>query len=68
MAEEKRSGHCKDCGERRVVFRRGTNHVLHLILSLVTMGLWLIIWFGAAVKFGGWRCDQCGSTAVSSVR
>lgn len=28
------------------------NHVLHLILSLVTFGLWLLVWLGVVV-FGG---------------
>jgi hypothetical protein len=67
MAEEKRSGFCKGCDKQVVVFRKGTNHILHLLLSLVTMGLWLIIWFGSAVKFGGWRCTQCGSGKISNV-
>lgn len=25
-----------------------TNHILHLLLSLITGGLWLIIWFAVA--------------------
>lgn len=29
-----------------------TNHLLHLILSLVTLGLWLIVW-GIAAIVGG---------------
>jgi hypothetical protein len=37
------------------------NHVLHLILSLVTFGLWLPIWLLiSAGGLGGWRCTQCG--------
>lgn len=67
MAEEKKGGHCKSCQQRVVVFRKGTNHVLHLLLTLVTFGLWLIVWFGSAVKFGGWRCTQCGSPKLSGV-
>ena len=41
---------------------------MHLILTLVTFGFWIIIWFGSAVKFGGWRCSECGSSSVSKVR
>lgn len=67
MADEKRGGFCKSCNQRVVVFRKGTNHILHLLLSLVTLGLWLIVWFAAAVKFGGWRCERCGSTAIGKV-
>ncbi|ATG73659.1 hypothetical protein AN401_07145 [Zobellella denitrificans] len=67
MAEEKKSAYCKSCERRVVVFRKGTNHILHLLLSIITFGLWLIIWFGCAVKFGGWRCTECGSKRVQGV-
>lgn len=62
MAEQKSSGFCKTCNRQVVVFRKGTNHILHLLLSLLTFGLWIIIWIGVSVKFGGWRCTQCGSS------
>lgn len=68
MADEKRGGFCRDCNRRVVVFRRGTNHILHLLLTVCTLGLWLIVWFGSSVKFGGWRCTECGSKHVSGVR
>ena len=67
MAEEKRGGYCARCKKNVVVFRRGTSHVLHLLLSILTAGLWLIVWIGASIKFGGWRCHECGSTDVSKV-
>ena len=67
MADEKKSGFCKLCDKRVVVFRKGTNHILHLILSTITAGIWLIIWIGSTIKFGGWRCIECGSTKVNSI-
>jgi hypothetical protein len=67
MAEEKKGGFCKSCEKQVVVFRKGTNHILHLLLTLFTFGLWLIVWFGSSVKFGGWRCTQCGSPKVNNV-
>jgi len=60
------SGFCKSCEERRKLFRKGSNHVLHLILTLLTVGLWAIVWLGVSIKFGGWRCDTCGSSAVTT--
>ncbi len=68
MAEEKSGGFCAACNKQSVVFRKGTNHILHLILSILTGGLWLIVWIGSAIKFGGWRCAVCGSSQVSNVR
>lgn len=57
---DKTQKHCKHCGCRVLAERPGTNHVLHLLLSILTAGLWLLIWFMASVKFGGWRCTRCG--------
>ena len=30
--------------------KKNTNHILHLILSLLTMGLWLIVWLIVAIS------------------
>lgn len=67
MGNDVKGGFCKQCNAPRPVFRKGTNHILHLLLTILTAGLWLLVWIGVAVKFGGWRCQQCGSTAVTSV-
>jgi hypothetical protein len=68
MGMQYKSGFCKQCGEQRKVERKGTNHILHLILSVLTVGVWVIIWIGTSIKFGGWRCGTCGSTQTAKVR
>lgn len=68
MANAEKSAYCKSCDAQRKVTRPKANHVLHLILTLITVGLWAIVWIGVAVKIGGWRCDTCGSTKVSGAR
>lgn len=67
MADERKSGFCDSCHKRTVVFRKGTNHILHLILTILTAGLWLVVWLGVSVKFGGWRCTVCGSNRVKQI-
>jgi hypothetical protein len=68
MAEfEEASGYCTDCKKQVLIRRKGTNHLLHLILTLVTGGLWLIVWILCAIKIGGWRCSQCGAYAARAV-
>jgi hypothetical protein len=47
--------HCK--APRR--FTQRINHVLHLLLTCLTLGLWLPIWLGAIV-FAPPRCEVCG--------
>lgn len=52
---------CRYCKKRTLHQRPGTSHVLHLLLSLLTAGLWIIVWIGCAIKIGGWRCSHCGT-------
>lgn len=67
MAMQYKSGFCQACNQQRKVEREKINHILHLLLSILTAGLWLIIWLGVSVRFGGWRCESCGSTKVKKV-
>ena len=52
---------CDNCDEYVLAVRKGTNHILHLLLTLVTGGIWIIVWIFASVKMGGWKCSKCGS-------
>lgn len=67
MSQVQGTGWCVHCGQQRLTHRQSTNHVLHLILTLVTLGLWGIVW--AIVAFNNrskpGRCSVCGS-AVSA--
>ena len=47
------------------------NHILHLILTLVTLGAWVIVWL-ALVIFGGEKrqiinVDDYGNTLITKV-
>jgi len=60
MVTDQKGGFCPYCQKHVVRWRKGTHHLLHLALTVLTGGLWLFIWIGVAIKFGGWRCSQCG--------
>ena len=54
-----------------VVKGKPVNHVLHLILSIVTFGVWAIVWIALAI-FGGEKrsmvtVDEYGNAAVQKV-
>lgn len=66
MATERKRGFCKSCSQNRPVSRPSTNHILHLLLSIITCGLWIVVWILTSIKIGGWRCETCGSTKISS--
>ncbi len=57
--------HCPCCRHTQRFSRVETNHLLHLVLTVVTLGLWGISWL--AILIGRWvwpwRCHQCGWNA-----
>lgn len=60
---------CPSC-QRLVLARRpGTNHILHLILTLLTC-VWSIVWLNAAMRTSGgkWLCPLCGSEAAKAAK
>jgi len=42
-----KKGKCRYCGDV-VVHINKPNHILHLLLSICTGGLWILIWFKVA--------------------
>lgn len=52
---------CMHCGQHRLVKAAGVNHILHLLLTVVTGGLWIIPWCILAMRAKKWRCSECGS-------
>jgi len=58
---EQTQKYCKKCQSHELHARPGTNHILHLLVTLLLCGFWLPIWILSALKIGGWRCQKCGS-------
>lgn len=52
---------CDACGQQVMVTARTPNHVLHLLLTVLTAGLWLIVWICAGLASKKWRCTKCGA-------
>lgn len=56
------SAYCHVCERRVLAQGRTPNHILHLILTCCTFGLWAFVWvFVAAFMVGGHRCTKCGT-------
>jgi hypothetical protein len=54
---------CPSCGNINPIEVEAVNHVLHLILSLVTGGIWLVVWLLLALgskKNDLFTCQACG--------
>lgn len=55
--------HCKVCGADTLHIQPSTSHLLHLVLSILTAGFWIIIWLLVAQNNASQaQCSQCGST------
>ena len=54
--------YCQACCENRPFEKQSASHVLHLLLSIVTFGVWLPVWFLCALSAGfqPWHCPMCG--------
>lgn len=58
---EEASGYCGKCLKQVAVRRIKVRHLLHLIITLLTAGLWLIIWLREINKNHQWHCMRCGT-------
>lgn len=55
--------YCQGCRRDRPFEREGISHLFHLIVSVVTAGLWLPIWLALFLyhsAFTRYRCRDCG--------
>ncbi|KOQ69955.1 hypothetical protein ABW43_07435 [Stenotrophomonas maltophilia] len=64
MGEQREGGFCRNCKKDVVVFRRTTNHLLHLVLAVLTAGLWIIVWMLISLLPSHRTCGQCGSSNI----
>ena len=55
-----------------VVYGKPVNHVLHLLLSIFTLGFWLLVWILLSILGGEERrlvhCDEYGHVDIRKVR
>jgi hypothetical protein len=63
MAQVQYSHYCEVCDKQTLHTKDRVNHVLHLILSICTLGLWLIVWLvlGISNSTAKPRCAVCGT-------
>ena len=65
MLQKSKAVFCKNCGDNGRARRSKVTHIVHFILSLMTLGGWLIIWLWPITPIIGWRCTTCGSRKIT---
>lgn len=58
MPTVQRMHYCLSCARQTLHVQQKPNHILHLLLSLVTAGLWILIWIG--LRSSKPQCTLCG--------
>lgn len=62
MGQKQTGSYCPSCQKNVMAVGSSPNHLLHLVLSFITAGLWLVVWLLLAIgTMGNYRCSQCGS-------
>ena len=54
-------GVCDHCKERILIHRRKPFHLLHLLIAMMSFGIWTIVWIGLIIRSKIYLCSQCGS-------
>lgn len=52
--------YCPKCKDQVMGIGSRPSHVMHLILSVITGGVWLIVWAFFALRRGSLKCVKCG--------
>lgn len=52
---------CEVCHQRRPFEEERFNHTLHLIITLLVLGVWAPVWIFLAVRKRPFRCTVCGT-------
>ena len=63
LAPHTTQGLCQTCGEPRMFTKPEASRPFHLVLSLVTVGLWIPVWILCAFvnnHVHPYRCTSCG--------
>ena len=58
-------GFCHCCRQDVLILRRAPLHARHLLISLLSAGLWVPLWLQATRRTRIWRCSQCGRVVLN---
>ncbi len=59
VAQQETTKFCPDCNKAVRAMRPGTSRLRQAALTLVTLGVWSIVWIVDAYRRPGWRCSVC---------
>lgn len=59
-------GRCTKCDKCGLFYKEAPDHVLHLVISVITSGIWLLVWAAIVIMTLGhsWKCATCHEPLV----
>lgn len=66
MGQVQITAECSYCRSKRLFTKAGPSHVLHLILTVVSVGLWFPVWIACVIgnALTPFRCTICGKAKL----
>lgn len=61
MALDQTQRFCPQCNSPVLCQRKGTNHLVHALVTLFLFGLWIPVWIVASMNKQPYRCTRCGT-------
>ena len=59
LSQQETTKFCAACNKNVRAVRPGTSRLRQLGLTILTLGLWAIVWLVDAFRRPGWRCSVC---------
>ena len=59
---------CGMCQRNVLATRPPTNHILHFLITVISCGLWVVVWLGLSIRAGGHKCSSCGNPNLLEAR
>jgi hypothetical protein len=61
MEMKEKAGFCPICDKKKLFRAKGTNHLFHIIMCLLTGGFWGVVYVWVSVVKKKYRCSDCGT-------
>jgi hypothetical protein len=59
LSQQETSKFCPHCHQHVLAVRPGTPRLRQITLTILTLGIWSIVWIVDAIRRPGWRCSVC---------
>ena len=59
LSQQETCKFCAHCKKHVLAVRPGTPRLRQLALTVLTLGVWSIVWIVDACRRPGWRCSVC---------